>query len=303
MVGRDKHGYELYHVWFCGCKKDNIKSNILVTYNDRKAPQLDLLIQKRAEGKFFGKLFMDSGAYPASKKGTDIDIDRYIDYANRYGDHLEYIVQVDYINRPSDGTATQRAEKSIALTWERFLYTWERTRPELRSKLVYVTHEAEPIEEALRNAMLWRDPQGNKIERMAIGLATPDPQVRSNHARTLTKVALETGYEGKVHALGTTVADVINLSPFITSSDSSSAIRQQMTANVLVQGQMIKIGDDTAVHHKSKIPAAYRAIIDQKLRTRAEELGIDYDRARVSAEERYAWNIAEMDDYLYANVK
>ena len=39
---------------------------------------------------------MDSGAYPASKKHTDLDIDPYIDYVNEVGHHLDAIAQLDY---------------------------------------------------------------------------------------------------------------------------------------------------------------------------------------------------------------
>ena len=46
-----------------------------------------------------GKLFMDSGAYPASKKNTDLDIDNYIRYVNEVGHHLNAIAQLDYIPR------------------------------------------------------------------------------------------------------------------------------------------------------------------------------------------------------------
>ena len=90
MTGQDIYGFSLYHVYFTGLKRENLKENFLLTYNGKKAPGLDWLV----EHGHTGKRFMDSGAYPASKKNTDLDIDAYISYVNEVGDSLDATVRL-----------------------------------------------------------------------------------------------------------------------------------------------------------------------------------------------------------------
>ena len=293
MTGQDKYGFHLYHVYFNGLKRDNLKENFLVTYDGKKAPGLDFLIEHGHQGM----LFMDSGAYPASKKNTDLDIDKYIEYVNKVGDHLDAIAQLDYIPRIQDGTPEQQAEKSARLTWERYLYMWERVRPELRKKLIYIIH-AEDTETLLTRALEWRDKDGNKIEYMGLGLSTTDMAFRWSQLDTATRLFKKYNYTGNCHGFGLQVLDCIQSCPYLTSCDSSSAIRDQMTGKVFIEGEIVKISDDTAVHHKSDLSNAQKELVIPKLRARAEKMGIDYELAKVDAGERYIWGCRERSYYI-----
>ena len=298
MTGQDTHNFTLYHVYFNGLKRPNLKENFLVTYDGRKAPGLDYLIENGHQGM----LFMDSGAYPASKKNTDLDIDKYIEYVNKVGDHLNAIAQLDYIPRIQDGSAEQQAEKSARLTWERYLYMWDRVRPELRKKLIYIIH-AEDTETLLTRALEWRDREGNRIEYMGLGLSTTDMAFRWSQLDTATRLFKEYNYTGNCHGFGLQVLDCIQSCPYLTSCDSSSAIRDQMTGKVFIKGEVVKISDDTAVHHKSDFSDEQRRLLEPKLRARAEEMGIDYDKAKIDAGERYLWGCRERSQYIEGGYK
>lgn len=289
-TGRDKYGFSLYHVYFTGTKRGGLKTNFLVTYDGKKAPGLDFLIENGHKGK----LFMDSGAYPASKKHRDLDIDPYIAYVNEVGHHLDAIAQLDYIPRIQDGSPAEQVEKSARLTWERFMYMWPRVKPELRHKLIYIIH-AEDTEPLLRRALEWRDENGKGIEYIGLGLSTTDMAFRWAQLDTATRLFKEYNYQGQVHGFGLQVLKLVQSAPHLTSSDSSSAIRDQMTGKVYIQGQQVKISDDTKVHHKSELSEEARAQLEPKLRLRAAEMGIDYDLAKTDAAERYLWGCYERD--------
>ncbi len=290
ITGQAEHGFTLYHVYFQGLKRPDLDNNFLVTYNGKKAPGLDFLV----ENGHTGKLFMDSGAYPASKKHTDLDIDDYIAYVNEVGHHLDAIAQLDYIPRIQDGSPEEQVEKSARLTWERFLYMWPRIKPEFRKKLIYIIH-AEDTEPLLRRALEWRDENGEGIQYIGLGLSTTDMAFRWAQIDTATRIFKEYDYRGQVHGFGLQVLELVQSCPHMTSSDSSSAIRDQMTGKVFIQGEQVKISDDTKPHHKSDFCQERKDLLEPKLRKRAEKMGIDYDLAKVNAGERYLWGIRERD--------
>lgn len=297
MTGQDIYGFTLFHVYFEGFKRDGIvEPDYLIAYNGKKAPGLDYLIQKG----YRGKIFMDSGAFSAARKNTDIDIDGYIAYVNQVGDHLDAIAQLDYIPRIQDGTPEQRQEKSSRLTWERFLYMWDRIRPELRRKLVYIVH-AEDAETLLTRALEWRDKDGNKIEFMALGLASGTAEWKAHQLSIATRLFTKYNYTGRFHGLGLQTLDLIKRCPFLTSCDSSSAIKDQMTGKIFIGGDQVKISDDTKVHHKSEMSDAHKQLLVPTLKARAEQMGIDFELAKTDAKERYLWNCRERDDYIKKN--
>ena len=76
-----------------------------------------------------------------------------------------------------------------------------------------------------------------------------------------------------------------------------------MTGKVFIEGKMVKISDDTAVHHKSELTEAQKQGIEPVLRERAKKMGIDYDLAKVDAGERYIWGCKERSAYIEGGYK
>lgn len=296
LTGQDIYGFKLYHVYFTGVKDFGLEDNFLLTYNGKKAPKLEELVA----GGHKGSLFLDSGAYPASKKHQDLDVDDYIAFLNEWGDHFDALAQMDYIPRIQDGTKEQQVEKSSRLTWERFEYMWYKIRPELRPKLIYIIHE-EDTETLLTRALQWRDTNGKGIEYMGLGLSTTDMAYRWTQLETATKVFKRFNYQGKVHGFGLQTLDVIQSCPYLTSSDSSSAIKDMATGGVYIEGRLVKVADDTAIHHRSALSKKRRKLIQEPLRERAERFGIDFEEAKTIPYKRYLWGCRERSYHIENN--
>lgn len=285
--------YTLYHVVFNGIKRPNLSEDFLFTYDGKKAPTLDFAI----ENGWTGKRFMDSGEFPAHKKGIRLNIDDYINYVNKMGDHLDAMCCMDYIPRESDGPDWMKI--SAEVTWRDYLYQRSKIRPEVRDKFIYIIH-IEDVKNLLPRALEYRDELGMPIRYMGAGLALSDAQLRLNQGALYNEIFDRYNYTGQCHGFGLQVKNVVEQLPFLTSSDSSSAVREQASGIAFIDGNKIKIAEDTAMHHKGEFTDAQYKQIEPFLRQRAQEAGIDFDLARVNASERFLWNCRERSKYIKA---
>lgn len=287
----EKTGFTLYHVVFTGTKRDNIAEDMLYTYDGTKACMLDYAINHG----WTGRRFMDSGEFPAHKKGIRLDQRKYIDYVNQVGDHLDAIACMDYMPRESDGPDYQAIAGEI--TWEDYCKQREWVRPELRDKFIYIIHGTD-IDKLVERACTYRDSLGMPIRYMASSLADYGEEMRIERGAHYNYLLSKFEYDGQFHGLGLQVKKVIEGTPILTSCDSSSAVREQASGILFYKGQKIKIGRDTQQHHKGEFTDNQFSVIETELRERAAELGIDYELARVNALERYLWNCKERSLYI-----
>lgn len=285
-------GFNLYHVLFQGLKRPNLKENFLFTYDGKKAPGLDYAI----ENGWTGKRFMDSGEYPAWKKGIHLDADAYIEYVNKVGDHLDAICCMDYIPRESDGPGY--AKIAAERTWRDYCDQRRRVRPELRDKFIYIIHEGESVPDLLPRALEYRDELGMPIRYLGAGLAVGETAVRLNQGAHFNDILMKYKYDGQLHGFGLQTKTVVEQVPVLTSCDSSSAVREQASGIVFIDGNKIKLAADTKMHHKGEFTDMQYKSIEPFLRQRAAEDGIDFDLARVNAGERYLWNCRERTKYI-----
>lgn len=286
-------GFTLYHVLFNGLKRPNLSENFLFTYDGKKAPMLDYAI----ENGWTGKRFMDSGEFPAHKKGIRLDQEAYIDYVNKYGDYLDVMCCMDYIPRETDGPEWMKI--SAEVTWRDYLYQRSRLRPEIRDKYIYIIH-IEDVRNLLPRALEYRDELGMPIRYLGAGLSLGDPALRLSQGAIYNEILAEYKYDGQVHGFGLQVKKVIEQLPVLTSCDSSSAVREQASGIAFIDGQKIKIAQDTKMHHKGEFTEAQFAAIEPFLRQEAASVGIDFDKARADAGERYLWNCRERSKYIEA---
>ena len=286
-------GYQLYHVVFNGLKRPNLAEDFLFTYDGKKAPSLDYAI----ENGWTGRRFMDSGEFPAHKKGIRLDHNDYIAYVNKMGDHLDAICCMDYIPRESDGPDWMKI--SAEVTWRDYLYQRSQLRPEVRDKFIYIIH-IEDVDNLLPRALEYRDELGIPIRYLGAGLSLSDPELRLNQGAKYNEIFNEYNYSGQVHGFGLQVRSVVEQLPFLTSSDSSSAVREQASGIAFIDGQKIKIAEDTQMHHKGEFTDYQYKQIEPFLRQEAQAMGIDFDLARVNAAERYLWNCRERSKYIKA---
>ena len=290
---REVCGYTLYHVVFNGIKRPGLTEDFLFTYDGKKAPTLDYAI----ENGWTGKRFMDSGEFPAHKKGIRLNQEDYIDYVNKMGDHLDAMCCMDYIPRESDGPEWMKI--SAEVTWRDYLYQRSKIRPEVRDKYIYIIH-IEDTANLLPRALEYRDELGMPIRYLGAGLSLSDPTLRLSQGAKYNEIMTKYKYDGQCHGFGCQVKSVIERIPILTSCDSSSAVREQASGIAFIDGQKIKIAQDTQMHHKGEFTDAQFKQIEPFLRQRAEEMGIDYDLARVNAAERFLWNCRERSKYIKA---
>ena len=290
---KEKTNFTLYHVVFNGIKRPGLAEDFLFTYDGKKAPTLNYAI----ENGWSGRRFMDSGEFPAHKKGIRLDIEDYINYVNKVGDHLDAICCMDYIPRESDGPEWMRI--SAEVTWRDYLYQRSRLRPEVRDKYIYIIH-IEDTANLLPRALEYRDELGMPIRYLGAGLSLSDPALRLAQGAKYNEILMKYKYDGQVHGFGCQVKSVIERLPVLTSCDSSSAVREQASGIAFIDGQKIKIAKDTQMHHKGEFTDAQFTQIEPFLKQRAEEMGIDYELARVNAAERFLWNCRERSKYIKA---
>ena len=290
-LGRAKNGYTLYHVLFTGLRRENLPDDFLFTYNGKKAPNLDYAI----EHNWTGKRFMDSGEFPAHKKGIRLNQEDYIDYVNKYGKYLDAICTQDYIPRQSDGPDYMKIAPEI--TFRDYIYQRSLIEdPATRDKFIYIIHT--DFANMLPRALEYRDDLGMPIRYIGAGISLSNRDLRMRQGAFYNEILAKYKYDGNVHGFGLQAADLIQKLPILTSSDSSSAVREQASGLLYYKGERIKIAEDTKAHHKGQFTDAQYKVIEPELRAYAEELGIDYDLARVNASERYLFNCRARSQHI-----
>lgn len=153
-------------------------------------------------------VFVDSGAYTAMTQGTEIDIDKYIDWLNTWSENIEKFCCLDVI--PTEVIST---EQSAKLTWENYLYMYERLNEP--HKLVYCFHRGESVD-YLRKALEF----GCKY----IALGGVAHGKRAERREFFEQVQDEfTNYPNvHVHAFGVSDVKLLTEFTFIHGADSTS---------------------------------------------------------------------------------
>ena len=104
----------------------------------------------------------------------------------------------------------------------------------------------------------------------------------------------ETGYKGKIHLLGLQREKIVALSPYITSSDSSSSIRFAVSGVLNYQNLQIKVSKTTKLNHKEgTVNTIYNPHIKAALVERLKELGLDYDIDNLTTGQIWYWSCIE----------
>lgn len=155
--------------------------------------------------------FVDSGAYSASTKGININIDDYIEFINQYDDSIILACQWDRIP-----DANTDPETSARETWENFLYMRERVKSP--DKLLYVWHSSEDVK-WLEQALELKP----RINYMALG-GLVGKSVKQRDATMqvcFDTIAKSSNPNIMVHAFGMSNRKLLDKYPF-TSADSTS---------------------------------------------------------------------------------
>lgn len=99
------------------------------------------------------QLFLDSGAFSAWTKGTDIDIDEYCDFVLKHINVIDAVANLDVIPGSWGSKLTkEEVERSAKQGWENYRYMLKRGVPQ--DKLVHIFHQGEDFKWLRRMAKL-----------------------------------------------------------------------------------------------------------------------------------------------------
>lgn len=219
----------------------SLNANILRSYaNDMRS--IKSLMELKKEGKYTGKLFIDSGAFSVHRNGKVLDVDKYIDWLNENSIYLDYFVQVDHI----PGTFGQERKfedivESTEKSWENYLYMVSKLKqPE---KLIPVFHAPEPYShlERIVNYKIGNDyvpyiclsyPKDGSYDKLKW------QWIQS----CFTTIKQSENPNVKVHCLGCAIKPLLEMYPF-TSSDATSWLQTSANGGIMTDYGNILMSD------------------------------------------------------------
>ena len=165
------------------------------------------------------KLFIDSGAYSAYTKGTELSVDSYITYLNSISRYCTIFAQLDTIpgvmNRPKTLEEKLNAPR---LSWENYLYMRERL--DEPKKLIPIFHQGEDYK-WLHNMLEWVDENGEHIDYIGVSPATDVLGLEDFLTTSFDIIEKSSNPKVKTHAFGMTQLRLLEIYPY-TSADSTS---------------------------------------------------------------------------------
>lgn len=184
--------------------------------NDRKT------IQRWCETESHGKLFIDSGAYTAYTRDTELDVNEYIGYLNSIDKHLTIFAQIDKIpGKHGQEKTLEEIKEAPILSWENYLYMREKVvSPD---KLLPIFHRRESWEHLER--MLETTFDGKHIPYIGIAATTDSSTVEKEEwfHKVFNVIRKSSNPNVKTHAFGMTSLRLLETFPF-TSADSTAWI-------------------------------------------------------------------------------
>lgn len=295
LAGVDKFGKEevkqYMKLYLAGMEEscvDKIDCNALFSYIGQGRLQFD----KMKDFIKPGKLFIDSGAFSAWTKGAKVNVKEYISWLNERADDINLCGQVDVI--PGDrvfGTTPKQVREAAQSTWDNYLFM--RKRLKNPDSLLYTFHVGEPIE-FLKQALEWRDENGNPIPYMAFGGMVGKPaKIRDIFLEKCFRTIRESSNPNiKVHAFGMTDFDLLEKYP-IYSADSTSCIMVGAMGNVMSDYGNIAVSNNQ-IHDKNHYSHLPKKAIEDFNKT-IQEFGFTLDELAEHRDNRILFNALYMN--------
>lgn len=276
-------------------KIDNGYNNLKSWFLERK--ELDRLIALKKDGKYTGKIMVDSGAFTAHRKDVSINCDEYIEWLNKNNSYLEHYVQLDRIpgrwGRKSSKEDILYAERA---SWENYIYMVQKLKNP--HKLLPVFHMSENFENFRR--LLNFEINGNKIPYICISGAKDRASAkRREFYHNIFQIIRESDNKDvKVHCLGCSTFGDLSLFPFY-SSDSTTWL--QLSNNGNIQDKSSVAVSEIAL--KNAENAARLNYLAPQIKFNCERFGVDFEQLKTSYTARSIYNIRFMLDWIENNVK
>ena len=224
------------------------------------------------------KTFVDSGAFSATNRKLEINVDEYIEWLNQYHDNF-----IMYCCWDSIPVGDLDPEECARKTWENYLYMKDRLNEP--KKLVYCYHYGEDIK-WLKQAL------DNGVKLIALGgLAKRGKNQRKTFLEEVEKAVKD--YDDLIiHAFGMTSFEILERFDFITSADSSTWLYNPKFGEVSCPSYgNVYFGDDmTKKHNYWNLDLDIQMEVDNDL----EKFGFTYEdmkeRRLRSLYQAHMWN-------------
>ena len=208
--------FNVFTSFFTGASKDCYLANL----NGRKFNSLYsyYYLQNNTEEEIIdgfstntGEIFIDSGAFTAWSKDISIDVEKYINWINKYDEYVSAFGQIDAI--PPRGSGFEVLEEYCQKTWQNYLYMIDRVKSP--KKILYTFHFGESFE-WLKKALEFRFPDGSPMEYMAfgglVGRTTQERVLFLNRAFEIVKNSSNPNI--KIHGFGVSSKNMWTHYPF-----------------------------------------------------------------------------------------
>lgn len=291
----------MYDCYFAGSAykeaTDEIRKlncNQLLSQLNEKKHVLEWVDYLKEHPECKSKLFIDSGAYTAHTKGTEVDVDAYIDFMNEIDDYVTIYAQVDTIpGRFGQPRTEEDIREAPKKSWENYLYMISKAKSP--DKVIPVYHQGEDIK-WLKNMLEFRHPDGHPIQYIGISSAK-DQSIQSNFSwlKQVYKVIAESSNPHvKTHGFGIMVANFIEQFPF-ASSDSTTWLMAGANGGVMTKYGTISISDQQ-LHKKDNYFNMPKASQDN-LREYFAKFGFTPEELSTSNKARMVYHIRYLKDW------
>lgn len=219
--------------------------------------------------EFKGQLFVDSGAYTAHTKGQKVDVNDYIEFLNKRGEHLTCFAQLDTIPGEYRKKKTlKQLQDAPEQSWENFLYMYEHV--DYKEKIIPIVHQGENLRH-LSRMLEWRDADGNAIDYIGLSPANDLPTSKKIpwFSQCFWIIKNSSNPNVKTHAFGMTALDVLESFPFYSADSTSYIIGASSGSFYTPYGN---------VRYDSK-HKGYSQREQELHRQYVESIGCDYDKA------------------------
>lgn len=247
--------------------------------NDRNG--LKRWIPFKRENKVDNRLFIDSGAFSAHTKDTEVDVDAYISYLNENQGMFDVIAQVDTIpGKFRQPKTRQQINDAPEGSWQNYLYMRERVKDV--DNLTPIFHQGEDFKHLKR--MLETTFDGEHIKYIGISPAN-DVQTKDKKKwfeQVYQIIRDSSNPKVKTHAYGMTSLEALEQYPIYSADSTSWLLNAAMGAIMTPKGTifMSERKDDNSGHWKNMSPADRQWILDHVTAygMTMEDLATDYKK-------------------------
>lgn len=252
---------------------------------DRKA--IEEWAASRALGHAKGKLFIDSGAFSAHTKGSEVNVDEYIEYVNRLDDQVAIFAQVDKIPGTFRKPKTkQELLEAPEISWKNYLYMRDKVKSP--DKLLPIFHQGEDY----KWLKLILDARFDGKPIPYIGISPANDQTTKQKELFIDKcfkiIKDSSNPDVKTHAFGMTAWDLLERYPF-TSADSTTWLMSAANGAIITKYGTVVVSERCS-HQPAYLGRMPKAAV-QEIQKYVESHGFSIQELSSDYKQRFIFNI------------